>query len=56
MPETRSALWLKICGLTDEAAVSAALQAGVDAIGFVFSPSPRQITPAQAARLAVAAR
>src|SRR5580658_7900708 len=56
MPETRSPLWLKICGLTDEAGVSAALQAGVDAIGFVFSPSPRQIQAAQAARLAAAAR
>jgi phosphoribosylanthranilate isomerase len=49
-------LWIKICGLTDEAAVSAALQAGVDAIGFVFSPSSRQLQPAQAARLAAAAR
>jgi phosphoribosylanthranilate isomerase len=56
MPETSSPLWLKICGLTDEAAVSAALQAGVDAIGFVFSPSPRQLHPAQAARLAAPAR
>jgi len=54
--ETRLPLWIKICGLTDEAAVSAALQAGVDAIGFVFSPSPRQITPAAAAKLAAPAR
>ncbi|HTV80222.1 MAG TPA: phosphoribosylanthranilate isomerase [Steroidobacteraceae bacterium] len=49
-------LWIKICGLTDEAAVEAALRAGVDAIGFVFSPSPRQITPARAATLAAPAR
>jgi phosphoribosylanthranilate isomerase len=56
MPQTRPPLWLKICGLTDEASVSAALQAGVDAIGFVFSPSPRQIQPAQAAHLAATAR
>jgi len=56
MAEANLPLWLKICGLTDEAAVSAALQAGVDAIGFVFSPSPRQIAPAQAARLAATAR
>jgi phosphoribosylanthranilate isomerase len=49
-------LWIKICGLTDEAAVGAALQARVDAVGFVFSPSPRQLQPAQAARLAAVAR
>ena len=53
---TTQALWIKICGLTDEAAVAAALQAGVDAIGFVFSPSPRQIRPTEAARLAAPAR
>jgi len=53
---SRQPLWIKICGLTDEAAVGAALQARVAAIGFVFSPSPRQLLPAQAARLASAAR
>jgi phosphoribosylanthranilate isomerase len=53
---SKQPLWIKICGLTDEAAVSAALQAGVDAVGFVFSPSSRQLQPAQAARLAAAAR
>jgi phosphoribosylanthranilate isomerase len=56
MSAARQALWIKICGLTDEAAVSAALQAGVDAIGFVLSPSPRQLPAAQAARLAAPAR
>ena len=56
MPEANLPLWLKICGLTDAAAVGAALQAGVDAIGFVFSPSSRQVAPAQAARLAATAR
>ncbi len=55
MAESRQPLWIKICGITDEAAVAAALQAGVDAIGFVFSPSPRQLQPAQAARLAAPA-
>lgn len=49
-------LWLKICGMTDAEAVSAALEAGADAIGFVFAPSVRQVTPAQAARLAIPAR
>ena len=56
MANERPALWIKICGITDAAAVAAALQAGVDALGFVFSPSPRQLEPAQAARLAAAAR
>ena len=56
MTISRQPLWIKICGLTDEAAVGAALQARVAAIGFVFSPSPRQLLPAQAARLASAAR
>jgi len=56
MAATGLPLWIKICGVTDEAAVAAALAAGVDAIGFVFSPSPRQLQPLQAARLAAAAR
>ena len=56
MTSAKEALWIKICGLTDEAAVAAALAAGVDAIGFVFSPSPRQLRAAAAARLAAAAR
>lgn len=44
---------IKICGLTREADVDAAVAAGADAIGFVFyPPSPRYVTPAQAAELA----
>ncbi len=49
-------MWIKICGLTDPAAVAAALAEGVDAIGFVFSPSPRQISAALAAKLGAPAR
>src|ERR1700733_8474983 len=56
MAHERPSLWIKICGITDAAAVAAALEAGVDAIGFVFATSPRQIQPGQAARLAPAAR
>lgn len=44
-------LLIKICGLTEPAAVSAAVAAGADALGFVFAPSPRQITPKAAALL-----
>lgn len=44
---------IKICGLTREADVEAAVTAGVDAIGFVFYPaSPRYVTPQRAAELA----
>ena len=46
-------IWIKICGLTSPEAVAAALEAGVDAVGFVFhAPSPRHLTPLDAARLA----
>jgi phosphoribosylanthranilate isomerase len=48
--------FIKVCGMTDVAAVQAALAAGVDAIGFVFAPSTRRVTPAEAAALAAPAR
>ena len=44
---------IKICGLTREEDIDAAVAAGADAIGFVFyPPSPRYITPQRAAELA----
>jgi phosphoribosylanthranilate isomerase len=48
--------FVKICGMTDAQAVEAALAAGADAIGFVFAPSVRRVTPEQAAQLALPAR
>jgi phosphoribosylanthranilate isomerase len=48
--------FIKICGMTDVRAVDAALMAGADAIGFVFAPSVRSVTPEQAAMLAQHAR
>ena len=43
---------IKICGLNDPAGFAAAVDAGADWVGFVFfPPSPRAVTPAQAAAL-----
>lgn len=49
-------MWIKICGMTSEQAVAAAVGEHVDAIGFVFAPSVRQLEPARAAQLAAPAR
>jgi phosphoribosylanthranilate isomerase len=49
-------MWVKICGLTDEESVAAALEAGADALGFVMAPSVRQLAPAAAAKIAASAR
>jgi len=50
-PPTRTRI--KICGLTREEDVDAAVSAGADAIGFVLYPkSPRAVTPERAAELA----
>jgi len=43
----------KICGLNDEATVTAAVAGGARFVGFVFyPPSPRSVLPAEAATLA----
>ena len=49
-------MWIKICGITAEDAIAAALEARADAVGFIFAPSVRRLTPQQAARLAAPAR
>ena len=37
-------LWIKICGNTSLEDTRLAVMAGADAVGFVFAPSPRQVT------------
>jgi phosphoribosylanthranilate isomerase len=49
-------IWIKICGMTTPQAVEACLNAHVDAVGFVFAESIRQVTPEHAATLAEPAR
>jgi phosphoribosylanthranilate isomerase len=44
-------MFVKICGISTTEAVEAAVEAGADALGFVFAESPRQVTPEQAKRL-----
>jgi phosphoribosylanthranilate isomerase len=44
-------LWIKICGNTSLPDAALAAEAGADAVGFVFAPSPRQVTVAQVAAI-----
>lgn len=45
-------MWIKICGLSTPETVDVAVEAGTDAVGFVFAPgSPRAVTAETAAAL-----
>ena len=46
--------WIKICGTTNLEDALAATEAGANALGFVFAPSPRRISPRNAARITAA--
>jgi phosphoribosylanthranilate isomerase len=44
-------MWIKICGNTNLEDAQLAAELGADAVGFVFAPSVRQVTPAQVAQI-----
>ena len=49
-------VWVKVCGIRTREALDAALAAGVDAVGFVFATSPREVALSDAQSLAQRAR
>jgi phosphoribosylanthranilate isomerase len=44
-------LFVKLCGIGNEGDLEVAVEAGADAVGFVLTPSPRQVSLEAAARL-----
>lgn len=45
-------MFVKICGITSEEDGLLAVAMGADAVGFLFAPSPRRVSPATAAEIA----
>ncbi len=46
------ALFVKICGITSEADALLAVSLGASAVGFIFAPSPRQVSVQRAGDIA----
>lgn len=45
-------MFVKVCGITDPMAAETCVEVGADAVGFVFSESPRRISPEAATAIA----
>jgi phosphoribosylanthranilate isomerase len=52
--ESATAVRIKICGITNTQDAVAAAELGADAVGFVFAPSPRQVSPEKAREIIIA--
>jgi phosphoribosylanthranilate isomerase len=46
--------WIKFCGTTCIEDALSSIEAGADALGFIFAPSKRRVTPEQARRIVAA--
>jgi phosphoribosylanthranilate isomerase len=51
IPEQLMRTWIKFCGTTSLADALAAAEAEADALGFIFAPSRRRVTPEQASAI-----
>ena len=48
---SQASIWIKICANTSLEDARLAFEAGADAVGFVFAPSPRRVTAAEVAAI-----
>ena len=52
MSSMRKMTRIKICGITNKEDALEAAHLGVDALGFVFAPSPRRVIPGMVQEIA----